>query len=46
MCFMWLLYHGLGSFASYRQLLLETSSKDLVAYLDKKNDIVIEKFVL
>lgn len=29
-----------------RQLLLETSSKDLVAYLDKKNDIVIEKFVL
>jgi uncharacterized protein len=29
-----------------RQLLLETSSKDLVAYLDKKNDVVIEKFVL
>ncbi|MFR4983360.1 MAG: DUF342 domain-containing protein, partial [Clostridium neonatale] len=29
-----------------RQLLLEISSKDLVAYLDKKNDIVIEKFVL
>ncbi len=29
-----------------RQLLLETSSKDLVAYLDKKNEVVIEKFVL
>ena len=29
-----------------RQLLLEISSKDLVAYLDKKNDIIIEKFVL
>lgn len=29
-----------------RQLLLETPSKDLVAYLDKKNEIVIEKFVL
>lgn len=29
-----------------RQLLLEISSKALVAYLDKKNDIIIEKFVL
>lgn len=29
-----------------RQLLLEVSSKDLMAYLDKKGEIVIEKFVL
>jgi len=29
-----------------KQLLLEVSSKDLVAYLDKKGEIIIEKFVL